>query len=102
MREQQETVWLATNATLFHEECRDDQRQLAEKMSETHNFSDENVTETGLEKLWMLLDSEDTSGTIDRVQGLLRSLPELEESEVRDRISELLPDYEPAGTESSR
>ena len=71
-------------------------------MSETLNFSDENVTETGLEKLWMLLDSEDTSGTIDRVQGLLRSLPELEESEVRERTSELLPDYEPAGTESSR
>ena len=72
-----------------------------EKMSETLNFSEENVTETGLEKLWMLVDSEDTSGTIERVKGLLRSLPELEESEVRDRISELLPDYEPAGTGSS-
>jgi FlaA1/EpsC-like NDP-sugar epimerase len=72
-----------------------------EKMSEVLSFSGEDVTETGLEKLWVLTDSQIDIGIIAEVERLFKALPELDEEAVRRRISELLPDYEPAESPSS-
>ena len=74
-----------------------------EKMTEVLNFSGEDIAETGLEKLWVLMDGHDDTGMVAAVEDLLSSLPELGEAAVRSRISKLLPDYEPAqsmGSES--
>ena len=52
-------------------------------------------------KLWVPVDSRNDSGMVEAVEGLLSSLPELGEASARSRISELLPDYEPAGSQGS-
>ena len=75
-----------------------------EKMSEVLNFSGEDVTETGLEKLWVLVDSvnsREDAGMVEAVETLLDSLSELEEATARSRISDLVPGYEPAATNGS-
>ena len=72
-----------------------------EKMTEILSFSGEDVSETGLEKLWVLKDSHDDTGMVAAVEGLLGSLPELGEATARSRISELLPGYIPAGSPGS-
>ena len=48
-------------------------------------------------KLWVPVDSRNDSGMVEAVEGLLGSLPELVESAVGNRNSELLPGYRSAG-----
>ncbi|MBT6680749.1 MAG: polysaccharide biosynthesis protein, partial [Chloroflexi bacterium] len=71
-----------------------------EKMTEVLSFSGEDVTDTGLEKLWVLNDSTNESGVIETVERLLGDLPEIGEPTARNRISELLPEYVPASVET--
>ncbi|MDP6823414.1 MAG: nucleoside-diphosphate sugar epimerase/dehydratase [Dehalococcoidia bacterium] len=69
-----------------------------EKMGEELSFSGEDVTDTGLDKLWVLNgaqnDAED--GMIEAAERLLRDLPELGEMAARNRIADVLPGYRPA------
>ncbi|MFP6678786.1 MAG: nucleoside-diphosphate sugar epimerase/dehydratase [Dehalococcoidia bacterium] len=72
-----------------------------EKLSEVLSFAGEDMTKTGLEKLWVLSDSECEVGVVENVVQLLESLPSLDESEVRGRISGFVPSYEPAEVATS-
>ena len=67
-----------------------------EKLSEELSFSGEDVTDTGLDKLWVLNDPQDETGTVSAAERLLADLPELGENAARDRVAELVPGYRPA------
>jgi FlaA1/EpsC-like NDP-sugar epimerase len=68
-----------------------------EKMSEELSFTGEDVTATGLDKLWVLNDGGSESGMVAAAEKLLSDLPELGEIAARNRIAEAIPGYHPAG-----
>jgi FlaA1/EpsC-like NDP-sugar epimerase len=67
-----------------------------EKLSEELSFSGEDVTDTGLDKLWVLNDTQSELGMVAEAERLLADLPELGEIAARNRIAEALPEYSPA------
>ena len=69
-----------------------------EKLSEELSFSGEDVTDTGLDKLWVLNDAQSELGMVAKAERLLADLPELGEIAARNRIAEALPGYSPAPT----
>ncbi len=73
-----------------------------EKLSEELSFTGEDVTDTGLDKLWMLnenhADIQNVDGNVEAADRLLAELPDLGEIAARDRIGEILPSYQSAGT----
>lgn len=68
-----------------------------EKMSEELSFSGEDVTNSGLEKLWVLNDAQSENGIVENSERLIADLPELGETAARTRITEILPEYRPIG-----
>ena len=69
-------------------------------MGEQLSFSGEDITETGLDKLWVLNgdEGEASDGMVEAAERLLADLPELGEIAARNRIAEVLPGYRPAST----
>ena len=69
-----------------------------EKLSEELSFSGEDVTDTGLDKLWVLNDTQSELGMVAEAERLLADLPELGEIAARNRIAEVVSGYHPAST----
>ena len=69
-----------------------------EKLSEELSFSGEDVTDTGLDKLWVLNDTQSELGMVAEAEKLLADLPELGEIAARNRIAEIVYEYSPADT----
>ena len=67
-----------------------------EKLSEELSFSGEDVTDTGLDKLWVLNDIQSELGMVAKAERLLADLPELDEITARNRIGEVVSGYRPA------
>ncbi|MCH7593200.1 MAG: polysaccharide biosynthesis protein [Chloroflexi bacterium] len=67
-----------------------------EKLSEELSFSGEDVSDTGLDKLWVLNDRQNETGMVSAAERLLADLPELGENAARDRVAEIVPGYRPA------
>lgn len=67
-----------------------------EKLSEELSFSGEDVTDTGLDKLWVLNDPQNETGMVSAAERLLVDLPELGETAARGRLAELVSGYQPA------
>lgn len=67
-----------------------------EKLSEELSFSGEDVTDTGLDKLWVLNDPQNETGMVSAAEQLLVDLPELGENAARGRLAELVSGYQPA------
>ena len=66
-----------------------------EKMSEILSFEGEDVTDTGLDKLWVLNDTDSEIGVVEAAERLLADLPELGEIAARGRISDVVVEYQP-------
>jgi FlaA1/EpsC-like NDP-sugar epimerase len=69
-----------------------------EKMTEVLSFSGEDVTDTGLEKLWVLNDTTIKNGVVQVADNLIDDLPGLDEIAARDRIAIAISDYNPVTT----
>ena len=66
-----------------------------EKMSEVLSFEGEDVTDTGMDKLWVLNDTHSETGMVEAAERLLADLPELGEMAARGRISDVVVEYQP-------
>ena len=66
-----------------------------EKMSEILSFEGEDVTDTGMDKLWVLNDTHSETGMVEAAERLLADLPELGEMAARGRISDVVVEYQP-------
>jgi len=69
-----------------------------EKLREELSFSGEDVTDTGLDKLWVLNDTQSALGMVAKAERLLADLPELGEIAARNRIEEVVSGYRPGFT----
>ena len=69
-----------------------------EKLREELSFSGEDVTDTGLDKLWVMNDTQSEFGMVAKAERLLADLPELDEIAARNRIEEVVSGYRPAST----
>jgi len=69
-----------------------------EKLREELSFSGEDVTDTGLDKLWVLNDTHSALGMVAKAERLLADLPELGEIAARNRIEEVVSGYRPGFT----
>ena len=69
-----------------------------EKLNEDLSFSGEEVTDTGLDKLWVLNDIQSEHGMVAKAEKLLADLPGLSEVAARNRMAKALPGYRPVPT----
>ena len=69
-----------------------------EKLNEDLSFSGEEVTDTGLDKLWVLNDIQGEHGMVAKAEKLLADLPGLSEVAARNRMAKAVPGYRPVPT----
>ena len=72
-----------------------------EKLSEELHFAGEDFKPTGYEKLLVLKEYHSTRGLLSKVEELMRDLPSLQPEEVRDRLKDLVPEYQTGGSFTS-
>ena len=69
-----------------------------EKLSEELQFDEEEVSPSEYEKLLVMKPSCSAIGVVPEVEELLRVLPSLEADEVKSRLRDLIPEYQPASS----
>ena len=66
-----------------------------EKLTEQLNYKEENFQSTGYEKLLMMRTGSPDRKVLSGVEGLLRTLPDLDAAEVKKSLQRLVPEYQP-------
>ena len=71
-----------------------------EKLTEEVHFDNEDFQLVGYDKLFVLREAGETSNSLEGVDHFLRSVSHMEDEEVRERLKELVPEYQPTKYES--
>jgi len=72
-----------------------------EKLTEELHFDSEDLQLVGYDKLLVLRDAGEPSNSLVHIEDFLRSVSHMEDEEVRERLQELVPEYQPTEFTSS-